>query len=158
MRKVFFSAIFLILCLTFAAAKDKTTVAVVSSSSVASVDVTSYLTETLIDTLIGSKKYTVVERSALKTVMQELSLQQNDEFDESKAGEIGKLLGAKIIFVVKINRIAKKFYVTISGVSTTTGEVIILKKYTVKNEKKFVKSSKIISRQFVAYANKYVVM
>ena len=103
MRKICFSAIFLILYLTFAAATNKTTVAVVSSSSVASVDVTSYFTETLIDTLIGSKKYTVVERSALKTVMQELSLQQNDEFDESKAGEIGKLLGAKIIFVVKIN-------------------------------------------------------
>ena len=156
MRKIILPVIFLFLITALASAK--TTVAVVSSSSTTSKDIATFITETLVDELIKSKKYTVVDRSSLSTVMQELQLQQNDEFDESKASEIGKMLGAKIIFIVKISCIAEKYYISISGVSTTTGEVAILKKYTVKKEKKIVKQSPIICRQFVTYAKKYIVM
>ena len=156
MRKIIISLFLLTVCSLFAF--TKTTVAVITSSTAASAEVTSYLADSLTEALVSSSKYTVVDRNSLNMVMQELQLQHSDEFDESKATEIGKLLGAKLIFVVKISHIAEKYYVSIRGISTTTGEIAILKKYTVKKEKKFVKKAQTICRQFVMYANKYTVM
>ncbi|HNY45132.1 MAG TPA: CsgG/HfaB family protein [Bacteroidales bacterium] len=84
--------------------------------------------------LIDSGKFTVAEREDLKKVMNELSLQNQDEFDESSSVEIGKYLGAEIVLFGKIQKIASKYRLSIKGVEVKTATAAFAKLITVENE------------------------
>jgi len=76
--------------------------------------------------LINSKKFIVVERSNIQEAMNELKLQNQDEFDDSTASELGNLLGASSIVFGSISKIDALLLLNIKIIDVKSGEL----KYT----------------------------
>ncbi len=94
---------------------------------------TTYLTEVFTVALCSNGTYTVLERLALDKVISEMRLQNNDEFDESTAAEIGKLAGAEKIFMADIYHLGKGYGLSVRCVDIQTGTISFAKKGNARN-------------------------
>lgn len=84
--------------------------------------------------LMETGKYTVIERSILKEVLEEQKLSLSGAVDQTIAVGIGKILGAQLIAVGSVVKMGERSYtLNIRFVDVATGEVISGKKLTTKN-------------------------
>jgi len=76
-------------------------------------------------TELAGKKITLIERSLIKKVMEELKLQNSGAIDTKKAAEAGKLLGADILILGTLNDIQKdKTEINARCVEVKSGKIL----------------------------------
>ncbi|MCG2726491.1 MAG: CsgG/HfaB family protein [Elusimicrobia bacterium] len=90
--------------------------------------------EILRTTLIETGKYTIIERSMLKQILEEQKLSSSGIVDSKEAVNIGKILGAKLIAVGSIVKLGETYTLNIRFVNGETGEVVQGKKLTAKSK------------------------
>jgi hypothetical protein len=100
--------------------------------------ITEGVVEILTSSLIDSGKYTVVERSRIEEIYDELALQNSDDFDDDLAVEVGDLLGAEIIMLGSVAKFGETITISVRGVSVRNGSAIFSKKVTVPGENAIV--------------------
>ena len=81
------------------------------------------LTNIFMNGLFNSQNYKFVERANLNKIIDEMKFQENDEFDDSQAMEIGKQSGVKLIFIGKIKETGDEYLITVKGIEVNTGMV-----------------------------------
>ncbi len=79
--------------------------------------------EELSSIVVGSKKYTVLERALIDKVLEESKFQMSGQVDDSQVGELGKKMGADYVCIASITPMGNNFYVSIKLVSVTTARV-----------------------------------
>lgn len=78
----------------------------------------------LYETLISSKKYTIVDRSRIELIVKEQNFQLSDFTDQKKTAELGKIAGIQKLIAVKIYiKKEKQFAVSISVIDVSTAQV-----------------------------------
>lgn len=135
MKKLSFIFLFLLIFIAASFSQEKIKLAVLDFKVIGlNMDLALAIYDEFVIRLIDSGKFTVAEREDLKKVMSELSLQNQDEFDETSSVEIGKYLGAEIVLFGKIQKIGSKYRLSIKGVEVKTATAAFAKLVTVENE------------------------
>ena len=87
---------------------DYATVRDVSSSIFGTdVDVGKGITDLLVEKLVNGGVYSVIERKALDTILNEQNLSNSDRFDSNSAAKIGRLLGVDAIITGSITQFGR---------------------------------------------------
>jgi curli biogenesis system outer membrane secretion channel CsgG len=118
MRCWYTVALFLCLSLPWAGAQTKPRIAVMNfdyatvrtaSSSIfgTDVDVGKGITDLLVEKLVTSGTFSVIERKALDTIISEQNLSNSDRFDSNSAAKIGRLLGVDAIITGSITQFGR---------------------------------------------------
>jgi TolB-like protein len=92
------------------------------------------LSQNLTSEIIALDKYTVVERSAMKRIMDEQKFQHSGCVDTQCAVDIGKILGAKYIIVGSVGKVGKTFSIDARMIEVETGESYQSANYKHKGE------------------------
>jgi len=92
------------------------------------------LSQNLTSEIIALDKYTVVERSAMKRIMDEQKFQHSGCVDTQCAVELGKILGAKYIIVGSVGKVGKTFSIDARMIEVETGESYQSANYKHKGE------------------------
>ncbi len=87
-------------------------------------DVAKYLQEDLTSLLVDSGQFSVVERSKLGTILEEIQLGQTGMIDPTTAQKAGKLIGAEIILTGTLVASGNEWIVNLRLVNTETGLII----------------------------------
>ena len=87
-------------------------------------DVAKYLQEDLTSLLVDSGQFSVVERSKLGTILEEIQLGQTGTVDPTTAQRAGKLIGAEIILTGTLVASENEWIVNLRLVNTETGLII----------------------------------
>lgn len=107
------------------------------------------LADMCVDEMFRSKRFRIVERSRIDAVLKEIGLSQAGVIDESRAGDIGKQLGAELILVGSVEEIrplgkkdsigiawkeSRGFEVSLKGrlIDVTRGEVVAVARATAR--------------------------
>ena len=84
-------------------------------------EVAKYVQEDLTTALVNSGQFNVVERSKLKSVLDELQLAQTGLVDPASVKQVGKLLGADIILTGTLAPTGDEWNVNLRVINTETG-------------------------------------
>jgi TolB-like protein len=87
-------------------------------------DVAKYLQEDLTSLLVDSGQFSVVERSKLGTILEEIQLGQTGTIDPTTAQKAGKLIGAEIILTGTLVASENEWIVNLRMVNTETGLIV----------------------------------
>jgi hypothetical protein len=87
-------------------------------------DVAKYLQEDLTSLLVDSGQFSVVERSKLGTILEEIQLGQTGTIEPTTAQKAGKLIGAEIILIGTLAASGNEWNVNLRLVNTETGLII----------------------------------
>ncbi len=79
------------------------------------VDVGSGISDLLVDRLVRSGVYSVIERNALDKVLREQNFSNSDRADASTAAKIGKVLGVDAIIIGSITQFGRDDQTTSDG-------------------------------------------
>ncbi len=90
-------------------------------------DLTESVTEKLVTQLVNLRRFRVIERSALDKIMEEQKLGMTGFVDEETAVKVGKLAGADVIILGRINLEIGFAKVSARGIDTETSELIVAK-------------------------------
>ncbi len=90
------------------------------------------LTDRLVNILINSEKYKLVERSMMDEILKEQGFQQTGCTDQSCAVEIGQLLGVEKICTGTIGKVGSLYSITLRVVSVSTAEIEVTASYDFK--------------------------
>lgn len=112
------------------------------------------VTQQLVNTFVGLKRFIVVERSAIDKILKEQNLQTSDLADPSKAVSLGAMLGTEFLVqgtIVNIHtstskkdkKSSCKVDLLIRIIDVTTGQIIASKDITGVSDKKKDKSANI---------------
>ena len=85
------------------------------------------VTEKLITQLVNLRRFRVIERSALEKIMEEQKLGMTGFVDDKTAVKVGKLAGADVIILGRINIEIGFAKVSARGIDTETSELIVAK-------------------------------
>ena len=125
--------IFLFLSITFSFALE--TVAIIDFEGIGvSESEARALTQRLTSEIISIGKFTVVERSEMKRLLDEQKFQYSGCVDVSCAVEIGKLLGAKSMIVGTISKLGETYSIDSRLIDVKTGENYVSCHYTSSND------------------------
>ena len=91
------------------------------------VELTESVTEKLVTQLVNLRRFRVIERSALNKIMEEQKLGMTGFVDEATAVKVGKLAGADVIILGRINIEIGFAKVSARGIDTETSELIVAK-------------------------------
>ena len=87
---------------------DYATVRDVSSSIFGTdVDIGKGITDMLVEKLVNGGVFSVIERKALDTILNEQNLSNSDRFDSNSAAKIGRLLGVDAIITGSITQFGR---------------------------------------------------
>lgn len=135
MKRISLFVLFLFNFTFFITGEEKIKIAVLDFKILnVNVDIAEAVYEEFIVRLIDCGKFTVVERENLKKVMQEIDMQNKDEFDESSSVEIGKYVGAQVVLFGKIQKIGQKVRISIKGIDVKSATATFAKLVSVENE------------------------
>lgn len=112
------------------------------------------VTQKLVNTFVGLKRFVVVERSAIEKILKEQNLQTSDLADPSKVVSLGAMLGTEFLVqgtIVNIHTTTSKkdkkssckVDLLIRIIDVTTGQIIASKDITGVSDKKKDKSANI---------------
>ncbi|MBL7960363.1 hypothetical protein JNL27_08995 [bacterium] len=112
------------------------------------------VTQQLVNTFVGLRRFIVVERSAIEKILKEQNLQTSDLTDPSKAVSLGAMLGTEFLVqgtIVNIHTTTSKkdkkssckVDLLIRIIDVTTGQIIASKDITGISDKKKDKSANI---------------
>jgi TolB-like protein len=85
------------------------------------------VTEKLVTQLVNLRRFRVIERSALDKIMEEQKLGMTGFVDDETAVKVGKLAGADLIILGRINIEIGYAKVSARGIDTETSELIVAK-------------------------------
>lgn len=80
-------------------------------------------TEILSTAIVSSNTFSVIERSQLNQLMNELKLSASDDFDDNQALEIGKLAKADMVLLGSITKIGEMYSVNARLIEVSTGTI-----------------------------------
>ncbi len=81
--------------------------------------------EVVINSLLSTNNFKVIERKQLNLALNELKLQNQDYFDESKAIDIGNFVGAQLVLFGTISKLDENYYmIDIRVVNVETSEIV----------------------------------
>lgn len=92
------------------------------------------IVENFITSLVDSGEYDVIERSQLQKLMNELSLQNSDDFNDDLREQLGNLYGAEMVMLGSITKIGKTITINVRGVEVATGIARFAKKVSTESE------------------------
>ena len=118
-------------------------------------DVAIIATDNFIEALSNSGKYIIVERNALNKVFQEQNLSAGDEFDQSAAVDMGKVLGAKTVMIGSISLLEETYRITVRAINVETGAVRFSETITTKYLKYIPDRVKELGFTISYYAENY---
>ncbi|MCK4654907.1 MAG: hypothetical protein KAU01_10735 [Candidatus Cloacimonetes bacterium] len=90
-------------------------------------NLTESVTEKLITQLVNLRRFRVIERSALDKIMEEQKLGMTGFVDDETAVKVGKLAGADVIVLGRVNIEIGFAKVSARGIDTETSELIVAK-------------------------------
>lgn len=96
-------------------------------------NLTASVTEKLITQLVNLRRFRVIERGAIEQVMKEQAFNLSGMVDEDSAIEVGKIVGADVIVMGRINIEIGFGKVSARGVDIETGETIVAKEASAGN-------------------------
>lgn len=122
MKKILIISFVLLILISFVFTNEKTRVAVLDFSAKG---IEKYLAEAIVEnlitSLIDSGIFTVIERSQLKQLMKELSLQNSDDFNDRLRTELGELYGVELVILGSVTKIGSNITINARGVEVETG-------------------------------------
>lgn len=126
----------IVLCVSVLSSEEsKTRVAVLDFSATG---VKEYLAEAvvenLITSLIDSGAFEVVERSQLRKLMNELSMQNSDDFNDDLRTELGNLYGVELVILGSVTRFGDNITINVRGVEVETGIARFAKNFVTSSE------------------------
>ena len=122
-------SIYLLLFITFSFALE--TVAIIDFEGIGITEIEARgLTQRLTSEIVEIGKFTVVERSEMKRLLDEQKFQYSGCVDVSCAVKIGKLLGAKFMAVGTISKLGDAYSVDSRLIDVKTGENYVSGTYT----------------------------
>jgi TolB-like protein len=135
-RKTALGAVLLFLALTsLAGAQDKPVVAVVDFRSLGLEEYVGQTIAEIIRTeLIGTEKFTVLERGALEKVLAEQKLSMSGVADEQTAVRVGKLVGAKFMMVGSIAKLGSNYILNSRLIDVESGKATLGKRAEGRSE------------------------
>lgn len=104
---------------------EKTSVAVINVSSTNS-NLSAHVADELEFQLVSSRKFTIVDRTALDTIRREQNFQMSGEVSDSSAVSIGQMLGANIVITGSITEIDKKQRLSLKALNVRTAEIVTM--------------------------------
>lgn len=135
MKKVIILVIISVFMISNIYSQERTRVAVLDfSPKGVSEDLTGAIVENLITALIDSGVFEVIERSQLKKLMRELSLQNSDDFNDKLRNDLGNLYGVELVILGSVTKIGRNITTNVRGVEVSTGIAKFAKSFTTSNE------------------------
>jgi curli biogenesis system outer membrane secretion channel CsgG len=123
MRK-FFIGLFMVILAAGSLAAEKTTVAFVGlEASGVSEASASGIADTLLDALINTKRFEIVERDRLNALMEEQGLALSGCTTTECFVQVGQLAGASKVVVGKVSKVGETYTVTVRVVDVFVGKV-----------------------------------
>lgn len=95
------------------------------------------ITKFVEEEIFKTKRFKLVERSAMQTILKEVGFQQTGCTDTECAVEIGKMLNAEKIVVGMVSKQDKTYYINIRFINIEKAEIEDIQTAEVKNEKDF---------------------
>jgi TolB-like protein len=115
--------------------EKKTRLAVLDfTAKMVSQDLADAVSENVVTKLIDTGIFEVIERSQLQKLVEEMSLQSSDEFNDSLRVEIGNLYGAELAIVGSVTRFGDAITINVRAVDIKTGINKFAKDFTTKKE------------------------
>jgi TolB-like protein len=101
------------------------------------------ISENFITGVVETRQYQVIERIQLNDIMNELKLQNSDEFTSSNIIQIGRLAQAKMVVIGSVSRIGSVITVNIRSVNIETGEIGYARSFTSEEASLFKKIKRL---------------
>ena len=121
MKKVIITSVIAILSLT-AMAQDKKVAVFDPAGSVESA-IKEIVREEISSIIVNSGGYTVLERQLIDKVLEENKFQTGGLVDDSQISEIGKRMGANMVFVTNITPMGNNFYISCKMIDVMTARI-----------------------------------
>lgn len=84
------------------------------------------VSELMLHQFAKEPRFTVVERSALRMILEEQSLQRTGAVDSETAVKVGKLAGAQVLLLGSIDKLGSVYQATARLVDAESGQVIVV--------------------------------
>ena len=123
MNKLFL--FFISLTLSIATVYDQNAAVLIrefTAKNVTSGDV-SAVTEIFRNAVLGTKKFRIIEREGLESILNEQQLQLSGLTDNKYAVEVGKIMSANYLFCGSVSKLGDAYYLTVRLVNMETGEI-----------------------------------
>ncbi|MCK4796424.1 MAG: hypothetical protein KAT05_03530 [Spirochaetes bacterium] len=135
MKKYFIITLLLIIFITNVFCKEKTRIAILDfSAKRVDPELAEAIVENLVTALIDCKAFEVIERSQLQKLMNELSLQNSDDFNDKLREDLGNLYGTEMVILGSVTRIGNQITTNVRGVEVSTGIAKFAKSFTTSSE------------------------
>jgi len=121
MKKVIIISVVALLSLV-AMAQDKK-VAVFDPAGSAENTIKEILREEISSIIVNAGGFTVLERQLINKVLEENKFQSGGLVDDSQISEIGKRMGANLVFVTNLSRVGKNYYVSCKLIDVQTARI-----------------------------------
>ncbi len=105
---------------------EKPTVAVLDAFLDEGIDSSAGLpvTEKIIEALVASNRYTVLDRGSVRQVLEEKKFQLSGLVADSEIKQAGVYLGAAYVCVAKVSRVGRTYFVSGKIIDVETGEIV----------------------------------
>jgi len=129
--KIVYLFLFILVSTTFPS--DKTRIAILPLEGKNGIDSgsASAFTEILTENLIGLKRFTVVERAKLQSVLKEQALQNSGCTENKCIVQMGNLLNVQKVLNGSISKVGSKVILSVSVIDVEKGKVENLQSFTV---------------------------
>ncbi|MBT3272997.1 MAG: hypothetical protein HN368_07575 [Spirochaetales bacterium] len=100
------------------------------------VDITAKVpvTEKIIEEIVTSGKYTVLDRSSIQQVLEEKKFQLSGVVADNEIKKAGEYLGADIVCVAKVSRIGETYFISGKMINVETGAITAQKSHEQKGD------------------------
>ncbi|MBL8994774.1 MAG: hypothetical protein JNM63_15615 [Spirochaetia bacterium] len=117
-------------------ASDKTRIAIQNISAKAGVDpnAAATVTDLLSSELVSLRRFDVVDRKNMESIMKEQALQQGGCTDQACAVKLGNLLNVQKMVVGSLSKLGSKYLITVSFVDVEKSQVELSDKITADSE------------------------
>lgn len=92
------------------------------------------VTEKIIEEIVGSGKYTVLDRGSIQEVLEEKKFQLSGIVADTEIKKAGEYLGADIVCVAKVSRIGGTYFISGKMIDVETGAITAQKSHEEKGE------------------------
>jgi hypothetical protein len=122
MKRLFITNVIALLISVAAMAQDKK-VAVFDPAGEVSGSIKTILREEISSVIVNTDGYTVLEREMIDRVLRENRFQESGMVDDSQVSEMGKRMGANLVFVTSVTRIGDNYYLSCKLIDVETARI-----------------------------------
>lgn len=107
------------------------------------------VTDMLRSDIVGTKLFTIVERTQIDQILKEQEFQMTGCTDQNCAVQIGMLLSANMILIGEVTKVSGEHIITVRIVDVKLGSVEYAAKEKAKTEADLEEATRLISKQLV---------